>query len=89
MVVFRLTQEEYIALRDACQSKGGRNLSEFTRSELLSMLRSEGSAPMLDNRFHDLELTLRRLEAAVAELAGLFGCGDRVDTAPVRRLLVP
>src|SRR3954462_5115289 len=55
MVVFRLTQEEYTRLRDACKSKGGRNLSEYTRSELLAMLQSDSIAGLIQKRFGELE----------------------------------
>jgi hypothetical protein len=41
VVVFRLSQEEYQALKTACSIRGGRNLSEFTRSELLAMIQPE------------------------------------------------
>jgi hypothetical protein len=40
MVVFRLTQEEFRNLQIACDLRGARNISEFTRSEILSSLRS-------------------------------------------------
>ena len=36
IVVFRLTDQELVSLKRVCESKGGRNLSEFARTELLS-----------------------------------------------------
>jgi hypothetical protein len=75
MVVFRLTQEEYTALQEACKSKGGRNLSEFTRTELLAMLRSEQTAGLIQTRFQELERKLAPLEAAIAHLTDLLACG--------------
>lgn len=80
MVVFRLTQEEYTSLREACRSKGGRNLSEFTRSELLAMLRSESVAVMIQKRFEEVEEKLMRLDLAVAHLTRLLVGGQ--DAAP-------
>src|SRR5436305_11381018 len=41
LVVFRLTQEEYRLLRAACAAAGRRSISEFTRSELLSIVKSD------------------------------------------------
>jgi hypothetical protein len=35
IVVFRLTDQELISLKRVCAAKGGRNLSEFARTELL------------------------------------------------------
>lgn len=72
MVVFRLTQEEYAALQSACKSKGGRNLSEFTRSELLTMLRTETIAGVMQQRFLDLEQRIAQLEYAVARMTELL-----------------
>jgi hypothetical protein len=75
MVVFRLTQEEYACLRDACKSKGGRNLSEFTRTELLAMLRSESSGAVTQQRFDELEQKLQQFGMAVAQLTEILSCG--------------
>jgi hypothetical protein len=36
VVVFRLTDQELVSLKRVCAAKGGRNLSEFARTELLS-----------------------------------------------------
>jgi len=72
MVVFRLTQEEYASLQAACRAKGGRNLSEFTRSELLVMLRSESIAALVEKRFQEIEGKLMQLEVSVSQLAELL-----------------
>jgi len=45
VVLFRLTQEEYRLLQDACTAAGSRSVSEFTRTELLSNIRGEGLVP--------------------------------------------
>ena len=85
MVVFRLTQEEYATLRDACKARGGRNLSEFTRSELLDMLRSESTAVVIQKRFTEFEQRLMHFEAAVAQLTELLSCGAQAAAAPELR----
>jgi len=41
IVVFRLSQDEYRSLQDACIRAGARNLSDFTRSEVLERLDSD------------------------------------------------
>ena len=82
MVVFRLTQEEYATLRDACKARGGRNLSEFTRSELLDMLRSESTAAVIQKRFTEFEQRLVHFEVAVAQLTELLSCGAQAAAVP-------
>jgi hypothetical protein len=76
MVVFRLTQEEYASLREACKSKGGRNLSEFTRSELLAMLHAEPIATVIHHQFQELQEQLLRLETAVVQVSDTLACGN-------------
>ena len=55
IVVFRLSQEEYLALQEACNRAGGRNLSDFTRSEVLECLHAEAFGGHLARRFTSLE----------------------------------
>lgn len=55
VVVFRLSQEEYHSLQEACARAGGRNLSDFTRSEILECLQEEASGGGLARRFASLE----------------------------------
>jgi hypothetical protein len=82
MVVFRLTQEEYASLRDACRAKGGRNLSEFTRSELLAMLRTESIAVLMQKRFLEFEQKMMQLEVAVAQVTRLLAANAQAAVAP-------
>jgi hypothetical protein len=83
LVVFRLTQDEYDALKGACTEKGGRNLSEFTRTELLTGVRSESLDDLLRERFGELEKRLEALRGSVTELA------DRLSGAPAPAAGVP
>lgn len=55
IVVFRLSQEEYSALQEACSRAGARNLSDFTRSEVLECLDSSAFGGHLARRFASLE----------------------------------
>jgi hypothetical protein len=55
IVVFRLSQEEYRSLQDACNRAGARNLSDFTRSEVLEHLNPNCMAGSLARRFATLE----------------------------------
>jgi hypothetical protein len=67
IVVFRLTQDEYRTLTQACRTRGGRNLSEFTRSELMATLTADRTA--LSGEVHcGLHEGISRIETALAEL---------------------
>ena len=66
VVVLRMTQEEYL-LRHPCLQRRS-NLSEFTRSELLSMLKAAGEG---DDRFAALERRLANLQCCVEYLVRL------------------
>ena len=41
IVIFRLTQEEYDSLIAVCHKRGSRNLTDFTRSEVLASIARE------------------------------------------------
>lgn len=53
--MFRLSQEEYHSLQEACNRAGARNLSDFTRSEVLECLNSDAVGGQLARRFASLE----------------------------------
>jgi hypothetical protein len=53
--VFRLSQDEYQSLQEACTRAGARNLSDFTRSELLECLALGAGCGHLARRFASLE----------------------------------
>lgn len=53
--MFRLSQEEYRLLKEACDRAGARNLSDFTRSEVLECLNSDAFGGHLARRFTSLE----------------------------------
>ncbi len=77
VVVFRVTQEEYQHLRSVCLERGGRNLSDFTRSELLSFLKSAGES---DERVAVLERKLASLQYSVPHLIRLMeSAGNPVE----------
>jgi len=69
--VFRLTQDEYRALTQACRTKGGRNLSEFTRSELMARLTPE-SNQLSAEAGRGLHQGILRIESALAGLTALL-----------------
>jgi hypothetical protein len=68
VVVFRLSQEEYEGLKEACSERGARNLSEFTRSELLSLIRSESLDAGIQRRLSKVERRLAEVQGSVEEI---------------------
>jgi hypothetical protein len=70
MVVFRLTQEEYRKLQAVCFAQGGRNVSDFTRSELLARIEDEGTGGGLEKRLHAVEQQLLAVQCTVQNLLG-------------------
>ncbi len=68
VVVFRLTQEEYALLKQACTWRGGLSVSEFTRMELLTAIQQGTNAERRD------------LGAIVEELSLLRASVDRLFT---------
>jgi len=67
IVVFRLSQEEYRALKEACDRCGARNLSDFTRSGILTYLRGDSSS-LMDRRFAMLEQEVASLKSRITNL---------------------
>lgn len=76
VVVFRVTQDEYNCLKSACATAGGRNLSEFTRSELLTFIQTDSLGGVIQRRFSDLEQKLAELQLSLQTLARLVQNGS-------------
>ena len=68
LVVFRVTPHEYDALKKACASKGGHTLSDFTRTELLSVLDTMPGGGPLQERFTEMATMLGNLQRTVDEI---------------------
>jgi len=72
VVVFRVSQEEYRALKEACDRRGARNLSDFARSEILADLEA---APMMDyvnRRFAAVEQAINAVQLSLSRLNNLL-----------------
>jgi hypothetical protein len=78
VVVFRVTQEEYKLLRSTCLERGGRSLSDFTRSGLLALLKSTGQS---DERIALFERKLASVQYSVQHIIRLMeSAGTQVDS---------
>jgi hypothetical protein len=69
MVSFRLSQQEYHQLRDACLQHGVRSISELARSAMQSLIAPNTEcAPSLHQQVQDLRDRLTDLAAEVDRL---------------------
>lgn len=67
VVVFRLTQEEFQNLKHACDLKGARNISEFTRAEILDSLRPPRAADAIPG-LEPIHRAISQLQSTMAEV---------------------
>jgi len=58
IVLFRLTQEEYQLLRDASAASGARSISDFTRSEILSVVQADSMDMSVWSRLVEIDRKL-------------------------------
>jgi hypothetical protein len=79
VVVFRLTHDEYNSLKDACNRKGGRNLSEFTRAELLERVENSSLGHTLDRRLSELDRKMVELRASLEGVRQVLEAAPPVD----------
>ena len=63
IVSFRLSQEEYDALKDTCIAQGARSISDFARSAACHLARNGNGSPD-----EALQAAVRTLQARVEEL---------------------
>ncbi|HEX3685190.1 MAG TPA: hypothetical protein VHU83_21825 [Bryobacteraceae bacterium] len=81
VVVFRLTEEEYRSLKEACSAAGRRNLSDYTRSELLLALRADGAEMAIQRRFQEIDHKLRDLSHLLKEVFEYLHIGSNVEVS--------
>ena len=72
LVIFRLSQEEYEMLKSASERNGARNLSDFTRGELLNALHSRADGNHHDQTFSSMEQSMAELKAAMLRLQSVL-----------------
>jgi uncharacterized protein with PIN domain len=68
LVIFRLSQDEYEKLKAASERTGARNLSDFTRGEILNALNSRAAGNVeqtLEQNMADLKATMLSLQTAL------------------------
>ena len=65
VIIFRLTQEEYDQLLAACLERGGRNLSDFARSQLFQRLDETRDGSAIRGQLSSVEQHLLELRTSV------------------------
>ena len=69
IVVFRLSQDEYDRLRAACDAAGGRTLSDFTRSELLTLVQTDNGGSTIERKFVEIDRKLSALQTMIKQVS--------------------
>ena len=79
VVVFRLTQDEYENLKTTCSNRGARNISDFARSELLTVIeRNIQPASPLEGRLTEVDQKLSSLESQIQRMSRILeGMAER------------
>jgi predicted component of type VI protein secretion system len=72
LVIFRLSQDEYQKLKDASERQGARNLSDFTRGEVLSVLNSRANGNHIEQSFSSMEQSMAELKATMLRLQSVL-----------------
>src|SRR5207248_759248 len=76
-VVFRVTQQEYNCIKSDCEASGGRSLSEYTRSELLSSTRGASSDPVSLQRFLEIDRKLTEICQLTQQILEYLRAGSK------------
>ncbi len=81
-MVFRLTEEEYDSLKSACNLSGGRTLSDYTRSELLSVVHGNSPDGIIERRFFEINQKLSDLQCLLKHVLDLVFLDSADGRAP-------
>ena len=68
LVIFRLSQDEYDKLKAASERNGARNLSDFTRGEILNSLNSRPDGNHVDLTIGSIQQNVDDIKADMLSL---------------------
>ena len=77
MVSVRLSEDEYLALRELCNTSGARSVSEVTRNAMQAFLAGSTREEVLDTRFSEVCNLMNYLGRRIDELAERFPPPDK------------
>jgi uncharacterized protein (DUF1778 family) len=72
LVIFRLSQDEYQMLKAASERNDARNLSDFTRGEVLKALNSRADGNHVEHTFSSMEQSMAELKATMLRLQSVL-----------------
>ena len=84
LVSFRLSPEEYEALRQVCVAADARSVSDFAREAVLRGIETQhGAKAFLGDDLATMSFRLEELDAALKNLSGIIGrmLGSREERA--------
>ena len=68
MISVRLSEEEYIALRNLCSMTGARSVSDLTRDAVHTVLRGMNREGLFENNLDEFRAGMKDLEKKVEQL---------------------
>lgn len=77
MVSVRLSEDEYVALRELCSSTGSRSVSDLTRDAMRAFLRGSNHEEMLHIRMNEFCDQMNQLGRRIDELVEKFAPPER------------
>jgi uncharacterized protein (DUF1778 family) len=72
LVIFRLSQDEYEMLKAASERNGARNLSDFTRGEVLNAVNSQAAGTRIERSFGSVEQSMAELRDTMLRLQSVL-----------------
>ena len=70
---------EYDRLRAACNAAGGRTLSDFTRSELLTLVQTGNGGSRIERKFVEIDRKLSALQTMIKQVSERITAPDGVQ----------
>jgi hypothetical protein len=77
MVSIRLSEDEYVALRELCSSTGARSVSDLTRSAMHALLSGGTREEMLHSRMGEFCDQMNNLGRRIEELVERFAVSEK------------
>jgi len=79
MVSVRLSEDEYLALRELCTSTGARSVSDLTRDAMRTLLNGGPREEMLHDRMNEFRDQIHFLGRRIEELVEKFASTEKKD----------
>ena len=80
LVIFRLSQDEYEKLKAASERHGARNLSDFTRGEVLNALQTRATGSHVEQTLGSIQQNVADLKATMLSLQTALEGVNRVKS---------